>query len=212
MDHSGNKNGRSHGPPLQESALGEFDYYEVLEISPNASPDTVHRVYRLLAMRYHPDNAETGDEELFKKVLFAYRVLSDPEKRAAYDVQWHEHKKLQWQIFAPDDAHTKVAVEKRKRRAILALLYTKRVNSPREPSMTLHDIEDLLGCPRDHLEFSLWYLKQQGWAERTDNARYSITAAGVDEAEDHGTWPVPKDRLLAPAPAFRMETAGARKQ
>ena len=39
------------------------DHYEVLQISPNAEPDTVHRVYRLLAQRLHPDNAQTGNAE-----------------------------------------------------------------------------------------------------------------------------------------------------
>jgi len=38
----------------------EPDYYEILQISVNAEPDTVHRVYRLLAQRFHPDNKERG--------------------------------------------------------------------------------------------------------------------------------------------------------
>ena len=37
------------------------DYYETLQISPNADPDTIHRVYRLLAQRFHPDTQETGE-------------------------------------------------------------------------------------------------------------------------------------------------------
>ena len=37
------------------------DYYEVLQISPNADPDTVHRVYRFLAARFHPDNQKSGN-------------------------------------------------------------------------------------------------------------------------------------------------------
>ena len=42
------------------------DYYETLQISPNADPDTVHRVYRLLAQRFHPDNKETGSDVRFQ--------------------------------------------------------------------------------------------------------------------------------------------------
>ena len=38
------------------------DYYEVLQVSPNADLDTIHRVYRLLAQRFHPDNRESGNE------------------------------------------------------------------------------------------------------------------------------------------------------
>jgi hypothetical protein len=77
--------------------------------------------------------------------------------------------------------------------------------------MNLHDLEELLGCPRDHLEVTLWYLKQRGWLERTDNARYSITVEGFDEAEAHGSWPVPKDRMLAAAPSIRTASAGTKQ-
>ena len=50
------------------------DYYEILQISTNAEPETVHRVYRLLAQRYHPDNAETGNDATFRKLTEAYHV------------------------------------------------------------------------------------------------------------------------------------------
>ncbi len=180
------------GPEREE----EFDYYEVFELGPNARLDTIHSVYRILARRYHPDNQETGDAETFNKLSRAYHVLSDPERRAAYDVQWHAKQKLQWKIFDQSDASTKVAVEKRKRLGILSLLYTKRVNSPERPTLTIGEVADLIGCHRKHLEVSLWYLLKRGWVERGDNGRYSITVDGFDQAEAHGTWQVPKDRLL----------------
>ena len=60
------------------------DHYEVLQISVGAEPETVHRVYRLLAQRFHPDNAETGNDARFRQVAEAYRILSDfpPSARA----------------------------------------------------------------------------------------------------------------------------------
>jgi curved DNA-binding protein CbpA len=61
------------------------DYYEFLQISPHANLDTIHRVYRFLAARFHPDNPESGDPELFRNVRTAYEVLSDPKRRAEYD-------------------------------------------------------------------------------------------------------------------------------
>jgi len=61
------------------------DYYEVLQISPNAEPETIHRVFRLLAMRFHPDNPETGDSQRFMDLNRAYEVLSDPDQRSEYD-------------------------------------------------------------------------------------------------------------------------------
>ncbi len=61
------------------------DCYEVMQLSPNADADTVSRVYRMLAFRYHPDNAETGNSEMFIRLSEAHQILSDPEKRASYD-------------------------------------------------------------------------------------------------------------------------------
>jgi hypothetical protein len=66
--------------------LGGLDCYEVMQLSPNADAETISRVYRLLAARYHPDNRETGDSEKFIRLSGAYQILSDPEKRARYDV------------------------------------------------------------------------------------------------------------------------------
>ncbi|WP_294945980.1 molecular chaperone DnaJ [Sulfurivirga sp.] len=66
-------------------------YYEVLQISRNASEAEIKKAYRKLAMRYHPDR-NPGDkeaEERFKEITEAYEVLSDPQKRAAYDQFGH---------------------------------------------------------------------------------------------------------------------------
>ncbi len=66
------------------------DYYEVLGVSRNASTEEVKKAFRRLAMRYHPDrNNEDGAEAKFKEIGEAYEVISDPEKRAAYDRYGH---------------------------------------------------------------------------------------------------------------------------
>ena len=61
------------------------DLYEILEIERGASEEDIKKAYRKLARQYHPDNKETGDEEKFKVVNLANEVLSNPQKRAAYD-------------------------------------------------------------------------------------------------------------------------------
>jgi len=62
------------------------DYYEVLGINRNASEEKIKSAFRKLAFKYHPDhNREDRAEEKFKEINEAYEVLSDPDKRAAYD-------------------------------------------------------------------------------------------------------------------------------
>jgi molecular chaperone DnaJ len=70
---------------------GKRDYYEVLEVARDADEDSIHRSYRKLAMRYHPDR-NPGDREAearFKEVAEAHEVLADPEKRRVYDRYGH---------------------------------------------------------------------------------------------------------------------------
>jgi len=61
------------------------DYYEVLQISRKADIETIHRVYRMMATRFHPDNPVTGSTETFLPLKRAYQVLADPQRRTQYD-------------------------------------------------------------------------------------------------------------------------------
>src|SRR5712671_7039169 len=56
------------------------DHYEVLQISPNADLETIRRVYRIQAQRFHPDNLDTGNAETFRRISDAYEVLIDPRR------------------------------------------------------------------------------------------------------------------------------------
>lgn len=159
------------------------DHYETLQISPNADLDTIHRVYRILAQRFHPDNAETGDSEMFRALTDGYRILSDPEKRAAFDIEHRTTRRLTWRIFDQATSAHGVEAERRKRTGILSLLYRKRIGEPDQPTMNLRDFEDLLGVPKEHLEFTLWYLKEGQFVTRGDNGRFLITLKGVELAE-----------------------------
>jgi curved DNA-binding protein len=68
--------------------MAETDYYQILGVSRDATPDEIKKAYRKLAMKYHPDKVK-GDkkpaEEKFKQISEAYAVLSNPEKKKEYD-------------------------------------------------------------------------------------------------------------------------------
>ena len=66
------------------------DYYEILQVSRNADPETIECVYQLHAQRYRPQNRKTGDPKIFQAINEAYRILSDPAKRAEYDLKLKE--------------------------------------------------------------------------------------------------------------------------
>jgi len=72
--------------------MAKADYYQVLGVEKNASPDEIKRAYRRMAIKYHPDK-NPGDKEAeakFKECAEAYEVLSDPDKRRQYDQYGHE--------------------------------------------------------------------------------------------------------------------------
>ncbi len=75
-----------------------IDYYETLEISPNANAETIERIFRYLAQRYHPDNQDTGDHIRFSAVVRAHDTLRDPVKRAQYDIQHKNHCDFRWKL------------------------------------------------------------------------------------------------------------------
>ena len=102
------------------------DYYETLQISPNAEPETVHRVFRLLAQRFHPDNAETGNEAQFRVLNEAYRVLSDPEQRARYDIVHTGLRQERWRLVASaSESENNFDAERGVRLTVLEVLYTR---------------------------------------------------------------------------------------
>ena len=71
------------------------DFYEVLGVGRNASPDEIQRAYRKLAREYHPDiNKDPAAEAQFKDVAEAYDVLSDPETRRRYDAFGHDFRRV----------------------------------------------------------------------------------------------------------------------
>src|SRR4051794_12180340 len=73
-------------------SVAKRDYYEVLNVSRDCDESALKSAYRKLAMQHHPDRnpGSREAEEKFKEAAEAYAVLSDPQKRAAYDRYGHQ--------------------------------------------------------------------------------------------------------------------------
>ena len=158
------------------------DYYEILEISPNANSETIERIFRYFAQRYHPDNQDTGDLSRFSGIVEAHDTLKDPVKRAQYDIQHNVHSGSRWKL-AEEASNTKgverdVVIQDK----LLSFLYVKRRQDINDPGIGDSELERISGCPREHLEFHLWYLRAKGWIGRLENGTLAITVEGVDRA------------------------------
>jgi hypothetical protein len=158
------------------------DHYELLRLSPGVDAETIERVYRKLAKRFHPDNPETGDAETFLRIAEAHRVLSDPQKRLKYDAERIAVRASPRFQFRSAEFFSGVLGEQNRRLAILCLLYRKGTSNYEFPGLSLFDLEQMTGCTQGELGFSLWYNCEKGFARATDRD-YCLTAEGVDFVE-----------------------------
>ena len=177
---------------------GYIDCYEVLQVNDAAEPETINRVYRLLAQRYHPDNKESGNEAKFREITEAYRVLSDPEKRARYDVSYQQRRQDRWRLVsAGPNSENDFEMEQVVRLTLLEALYTKRRIDPGNPAIDRREIERLMGRPREHLEFTVWYLTQKKYLSSDDSGRLQLTAEGAEHLENSYRSNLQQKRLQA---------------
>jgi curved DNA-binding protein CbpA len=181
------------------------DYYEILQLSPNADQETIERVFRILAKRYHPDNDQTGDAEKFRILVEAHEILSDVEKRAGFDVKYEKASALQWKVFDESSSSESVETDRRIQQGILSIMYIARRRDASNGGVGIYELERLLGCPEKHMEFHIWYLREKGWIERTDSGGFAITVSGV-EAVIEKQLMLRKDRLL-PEPEEYLKKA-----
>lgn len=177
-----------------------LDYYEVLQVSTSAEPETISRVFRLLAQRFHPDNQETGNEDRFRVILEAYTVLSDPEKRARYDIVHEQQRKDRWRLVATGaQVENDFEMEQITRLAVLEVLYTKRRLEQHLAGIYLAELEKLMGKPREHLEFTIWFLVQKKLVQYDDSSRLLLTVEGAEYLEQSYRANLQQKRLPAPS-------------
>lgn len=179
-----------------------INYYGLLQISPQAEPETVERVYRLLAARYHPDNQETGDAERFRLIQEACEVLRNPARRKEYDRQFEIAAAKPLPIFLGKEFTDGIDAEAKIRIGVLCLLYSKRRANPDFAALSLLDMENIMAFPRERLLFALWYLRAKRYVLQDDRSSFIISAEGVDYLETQ----LPDNQILHKI--FRASEAG----
>ena len=161
------------------------DFYELLQISPNAEAETVERVYKLLASRYHPDNQHTGDMDKFLLLNQARDILLNPQTREAYDIQYKQQYSEPIELFELKEFTAGIDGESNRRMGILCLLYNRRRSNPDDAGLSLLEFESMMSLPREHLMFTMWYLKERDCVRQNESSDFVITGAGVDYVESH---------------------------
>lgn len=159
------------------------DHYEVLRVAPQADEDTIERVYATLAARFHPDAPGTGDREMWLRIRQAYETLSNPDKRASYNLLRQKVRAAALFRLSGREFFDGVRGEQNRRLAALCLLYRQRITAYESPGLTLLDLEQLTGCTREELGSCVWYLCEKGLAALGEGTQYSITAEGFDFVE-----------------------------
>jgi len=172
-----------------------LDYYELLQVSSNADADTIHRVFRHLAKKYHPDAPGHGDAKRFNLLVEAHRTLTDPQARAGYDAQHQLYWDRTWKVAAEAADGQTIGDDADIRERLLALLYVQRRGSARQPGMGEMELARVVGCPPEHLDFHLWYLREKGWIQRLDTGMLAISADGVEQVEARHTRVGPNRRI-----------------
>ena len=156
-------------------------YYEILELSAQANQDTIERMFRYLATKFHPDSG--GDKEKFSSLVKAFEILRDPTTRATYDAKL-EQQQQENKVLAEHarQAGPDAAV----RQELLALFYTRRRQAVGSPGIGSMTIEKEMNLSTEMLNFHLWFFREKGWIKREEDGGLSITAEGVERVEAGG--------------------------
>ena len=164
-----------------------IDYYELLQLSSNADAETIERVFRHLAQKFHPDHNNLTNKDRFIQIIEAHQILIDPEARAGYDVKYRDYWNRKWRLASVASDMSELGDDKVARERILSLLYVQRRRTMKSPGLGEIEISRLLNTPLELVEFHLWYIRTKGWVERLDTGHLAITATGVDQVEQSRT-------------------------
>jgi curved DNA-binding protein CbpA len=163
----------------------------------------------MLAERYHPDNPRSGDRERYERLVQAYQILSKRESRAAYDVQYHARSARPIAVFETREFVSGIEGEPYRRMGILSLLYARRRSNPESPGYSILELEVVMSFPREHLMFSIWFLKDNGLIQQDQTSNYVITGPGADYLEKNLSSFESLRQMLRSAEAGRIERSAA---
>ena len=120
----------------------------------------------------------------FREITEAYHILSNPEKRAQYDATSQKRRKDRWRLVTEGARRRTISNSSKPYDSLcLSALYTKRRVEPEKPRYFLRELERMIGRPREHLEFTIWFLNQKKLIN-TDDSRMYLTADGAEYLED----------------------------
>ena len=87
--------------------------------------------------------------------------------------------------------------EVNRRLGVLCLLYNRRRTDPDHPGISLLDLENRMGFPREYLNFTMWYLRCKSYVTLADNSDYALTAEGADYVETNTSQSEPLSKLIS---------------
>jgi len=215
------------------------DYYEFLMVSPTADRAMIEWAVRLMLTRYGKKNGEHADSAKYELVKEAYRTLADPKRRELYDglrndqlgpepqgpaAQGPEPAAQAMVAVQPKDRRVTVEsirieqtatladvrLQKKMREGVMSALYDIVVTRPRNPELGRAEIARAMGARIDEIEFTIWFLRENGLLRTTNQGLYGITAKGVEWVENGGVAHLTEHAQESPGPRpASSETNGA---
>jgi curved DNA-binding protein len=179
-----------------------IDHYEILHVTPGCDASALEAAYRFHAKMYHPDHAETSDVDKFNEVISAYRILRDPETRAKYDLlhasrkpRAHAASNGQGSQLDQDTTLNDAEIHEK----VLVHLYKRRRENASDAGVGSYMLQEFMGCSQDHFEFHMWYLREKGFLEVTEQGTYAITIHGIDHVISQSRQAAAEKLLIAEA-------------
>lgn len=160
------------------------DFYDVLQVNPNCDAKILEAAYHYLAKIYHPDHSGSEDTEKFNKVVEAYKVLRNSERRAEYDLLYSKNCSGDSLRFPTSDEfvieENSALSDADDHARILMFLYHRRRENAQNAGVAGFYLQELLQCSDEHFEFHKWFLREKGFIVLTEQGTLAITIEGVD--------------------------------